>query len=445
MKDLKRRRRNSRGTMPKGMRIDQRDGKLHEFYLYRYFDPQMASNGKRPRLSAVVGRTDEMSEDEAWRRVEPLRMMANTERPLYVAVTMKGLIERYIRQILEPCFLPVGGVQSPTARMSDGCARAYRNELIHWIEPTWGAYDVRDFERPEIQAEVEQWLPSLAVSPKNPNGRAPASLRHVHNAMRQVFKRGAKWGYLAFNPLANDRVELPRGTTSQRHVQKALQITPAEFFLLRDNLDLLPCLAVSLECWLGSRRSEAFGLKWQDVDFDHAVVELRQGFVAGRITFLKTKASRTFEPIPPEVVELLRRWKAKTPYNRPDDWVFASPYTKGKRPYDPQSMMKKHIRPVALKLGLPRITWHSFRHTTSRWAKAIMKLEDAKELLRHEDIATTSKIYGGMSVDEKRAIQNQLVQYVYDKAKSEGWTGKTISTTKKHIRSQSVRKERTAS
>jgi 2-keto-4-pentenoate hydratase len=71
----------------------------------------------------------------------------------------------------------------------------------------------------------------------------------------------------------------------------------------------------------------------------------------------------------------------------------------------------------------------------------VLKLEEAKELLRHEDIATTSKIYGSMSLEDKRATQRQLVRYINQEAKSEGWTGSAVSTTKKHSRKQSVRKE----
>ena len=47
-----------------------------------------------------------------------------------------------------------------------------------------------------------------------------------------------------------------------------------------------------------------------------------------------------------------------------------------------------HIKPVALKAGLPSIGWHSFRHTVSAWGKeAGLELEDVKTLSRHENIA----------------------------------------------------------
>jgi integrase len=76
----------------------------------------------------------------------------------------------------------------------------------------------------------------------------------------------------------------------------------------------------------------------------------------------------------------------------------------------PCSLLKDHIQPVALKAGLPRIGWHSFRHTVSGWGKeAGFMLEEVKVLLRHENIATTSQIYGGPQVEAKRELQRRLI------------------------------------
>jgi hypothetical protein len=60
-------------------------------------------------------------------------------------------------------------------------------------------------------------------------------------------------------------------------------------------------------------RSEGFGLKWRDLDFSLDVVTFRQGFVSGRITRLKTEASRTEMTIPVAVKEALLDWKEDTP------------------------------------------------------------------------------------------------------------------------------------
>ena len=51
-------------------------------------------------------------------------------------------------------------------------------------------------------------------------------------------------------------------------------------------------------------------------------------------------------------------------YPMDDDWVFASPAKKGKQPYWPDNLMKRYVKPVALKAGINNhIGWHTFRHT----------------------------------------------------------------------------------
>lgn len=263
-------------------------------------------------------------------------------------------------------------------------------------------------------------------SPKNPKGLAPKTVRSIYNVMRLVFKFGVKWGYLDHNPMAEQRVELPRGST--KRVKQPTQLTAAEFFCLLTLLSLREKVAVAFAGWLGPRVSEAFGLKWQDLDLGEGVVSFRRGFVQGRITELKTEASRTNLPLPEQVRELLGEWRSATAYRKPDDWVFASPYTQGQRPLWPGQLLKDHIQPVALKAGLPHIGWHGFRHSVSGWGKAAgLELEEVKTLLRHENIATTSEVYGSLDLAAKRRIQERLVRFVKHRAQDEGWGGEALS------------------
>lgn len=214
---------------------------------------------------------------------------------------------------------------------------------------------------------MERWFRELLRSAENPKGLAPKTVRSIYGVMRIAFKFSVKWGYLEINPLSDKRVELPRGST--KRLKKAPQLTPAQFFDLLTLFTSREKLAVAFAGWLGPRISEAFGLQWSDIDFDRAVVSFTRGFVHGRITPLKTEASRTDMPIPDEVVQLLRGWRLSTPYNQPSNWVFASEYTKGHRPIWPAQLMKAHIQPVAVEAGFPKISWHSFRHTSAPGTK----------------------------------------------------------------------------
>src|ERR1700736_4866989 len=66
--------------------------------------------------------------------------------------------------------------------------------------------------------------------------------------------------------------------------------------------------------------------------------------------------------------------------------------------------------------------WHSFRHTVSAWGKeAGFTLEEVKTLLRHENIATTSQVYGAPQMEAKRELQRRLVEFVKQQAELEGW------------------------
>jgi integrase len=112
------------------------------------------------------------------------------------------------------------------------------------------------------------------------------------------------------------------------------------------------------------RRSELRGLRWADVEFEDQKLNLRRGLFRKKETSMKTNASRKPVPLLPEMVEVLLRWRTETPYPADTDWVFASPFTKGKRPYWAESAMTDHIRPAAIRDGVKKhIGWHTFRHS----------------------------------------------------------------------------------
>jgi site-specific recombinase XerD len=94
------------------------------------------------------------------------------------------------------------------------------------------------------------------------------------------------------------------------------------------------------------------------------------------------------------------------------DWVFASPTTKGKQPYWPDNLMKRHIKPVARSAGINKnIGWHTFRHSFGTLLK--VNGEDVKtvqELLRHANSRITLDVYTQAVTSHKRAAQSKVVE-----------------------------------
>jgi len=67
---------------------------------------------------------------------------------------------------------------------------------------------------------------------------------------------------------------------------------------------------------------------------------------------LKTDARNAAERF--AMAEDLLRWRRQSDYASDDDFVFASETMKGKQPYWPDNLMKRHIRPVARANGISK-------------------------------------------------------------------------------------------
>lgn len=374
-----------------------------DVWTYRWVD---RASGTRPRVT--LGTVKELPTLQAVRRAaDGYRLSANRETNHVAAVTMAGLLDRYERECVTPFVeVPIGGLDN--RRPSVQCARGYRSVIRKWVRPKWGVRPLADFDEPHVRSAIEEWLASLLKSDRSSTGLAPKSVRGIWSLMKLMFRKAVKWGYLTTNPM--DNVDLPAGSTKRQAKPRAL--SPLEFMELVKLYGPMERAAIDVAGWVGTRRSEGFGLQWQDVDFKRQTVSFRRGFVNGRITSLKTEASRTDGTIPEEVVNSLLSWRAMTPYKAPGDWIFASPARGGRLPYWPGTLMKTRIKPVAVKAGFGNIGWHTFRHSLSSWGKQILKLEETKELLRHENLKTTSELYGGLPLDAKRDAQQRLVEFV---------------------------------
>ena len=130
-------------------------------------------------------------------------------------------------------------------------------------------------------------------------------------------------------------------------------------------------------------------------------------------------------PLDDLMIEELLAWYRITPYKKPEDWVFAtdSPRAgakRGKQPYWPMTIMRMFIKPVAKKLGIGNISWHTFRHTYSNLLRA--NGEDPKvvqELLRHSSIKITMDIYTQAVSSAKRRAQSRVVEQIVPKPRPE--------------------------
>ncbi len=106
----------------------------------------------------------------------------------------------------------------------------------------------------------------------------------------------------------------------------------------------------------------------------------------------------------PELAEMLQDWRSHSPYPTDEDWVFASPFTEGKRPYWPDAALKNHVRPAARVAGITKnIGWHTFRHSLgSHLGQSGENVKAVQELLRHASSRITQDVYQQADQEAKR-------------------------------------------
>ena len=107
----------------------------------------------------------------------------------------------------------------------------------------------------------------------------------------------------------------------------------------------------------GLRSSELRGLRWQDVDFGKATIEVRQRSDKwGQIGSTKSHSSQGTVPVPPVVIGTLREWKLKCP---PGALVF--PNGQG-RPESHSNIVNRGLTPTMKAAGLSYTGLHALRH-----------------------------------------------------------------------------------
>ena len=162
----------------------------------------------------------------------------------------------------------------------------------------------------------------------------------------------------------------------------------------------------------GLRISGLLALKWSDINFAAGEINLTRGIVRQHLSEMKTETSRKPIPMDAGLAEVLLDWRLRSAYNQPNDWMFASPKMKGTQPYWPENLLRRHVRPAAIKAGITKtIGSHTFRHSYATILKA--NGEDVKvvqECLRHATCRVTLDVYTQAVTPAKREAQRKVVE-----------------------------------
>ena len=344
------------------------------------------------RMSEDIGTTIEYKTRSAVDRcpkVAYLRMKVNRDQPAEPDERFGVVLERYVQEEIPKRF---------------STKHAYLSYINNHIRPKWGEFPLTQVK----PLAVRDWLKAI-LDKKGKRPLASKTRGHIKGLMHRIFDCAMLWEYLPpdRNPMSLVRIE---GSSKRR--KKPRVLTPEEFSVLVATVNREPCRTmVILALCTGVRCSELVALKWSDFDWENLSVYIRRAIVSGRVDDVKTEYSEAPLPLDPALAEVIFEWRRSAEFSAESDFVFASPYMAGEKPYTPWNMQHNHLSPAAVKAGLGPIGWHTLRHTYRAWLGDNGEpLTVQKELMRHASIQTTLNTYGGGMMDSMREAHGRVVK-----------------------------------
>jgi integrase len=369
-----------------------------DVWIFRWWET--GSDGKSKYRKAIVGSVQTLTnEASALKAAQALRIDANQQTP-HTAVrpdTVAALVAHYRLKEL---------ANDRNGRKAFSTRAAYEYNLANWILPRWGDHKLDQVK----SVAVEEWLDGIK--------RAKGTRAKIRNLMSALFTHGMRYEWIDRNP-----IKLVRQSAKRERIPDVLELW--ELQLLLGKLSVRERTLTLLDAGTGLRVSELLALRWRDVDFNNLELSVTRSIWHQIVGDCKTEASAKPVPLDSYMADDLRRWRHLSAYPTDDDYIFASESMRGKQPYWPDNLMKRHILPVARANGIhKRIGWHTFRHSFGTLLKA--NGEDVKtvqELLRHANSRITLEVYTQAVTSHKRAAQSKVVRMMIPNLGENGLEG----------------------
>lgn len=378
----------AKGTVSKKMRANGLT------WIYR-FQTTRPSDGARVENTRAIGLVKDIgaSEAAAWKEVGRLGLDINVERQLGRKPSFRDLAKHFRKHELKK--------ESGVAVRAPETIGTNELLLDRWILPRWGEKLASEIK----PLELEAWFEDLALTPQLDNDKplSWSSITKIKSIMAQVFKHAQRHELV---PAAIDKEGRPTNPVLLARSEagsdyEAAVVMPEQMMVILHELDKpdtrLEWTLALLHASTALRPEEAFGLKWEDIDWQKGQINIRRGWSKGKETAGKNEGSMTQVAMHPALGEALKAWWRESRYSHDSDWVFASNKTKGKTPRSAGVAGQDYLRPAAVKAGVipagyrGRFGWHNLRHSLATFFAANdVNLSVIQSMLRHTKPETTA-------------------------------------------------------
>jgi integrase len=364
----------------------------------RYQDGSLFIRGERIKVWAARWREDVIREDGTLHRTQPtvvLGALSELSRREARSLLQKRVTEiNQGRHRARPMmtlekFSTDHWEAGALLALKPSSIRIYKFNLDKYIIPALGSHRLCDVNRATIQ--------QLLVSMRS-KGYSSSTLHSVRVTIAKVLQTAVDNGYLERNPAHGIKIG-ERDSKKQRRFLDPLQVQR----LLAELTE--PCRAIIVTAVLtGMRIGEILALRWNRLDFLHSTIEVSETYSDGRFGTPKTRSSRRVIPMSSALCAALKMHRASCIRSEPQDLVYST--TKG-TPLSPKNLYNRKLAPACDKLSLPRVSWHSFRHSNATLLGEVGEsVKTAQAILGHSDIETTLNTYMHAIPDsQRRAVE----------------------------------------
>lgn len=370
----------------------RREGRQWVIY---YWDDEFVDQERRRKKKRYVLGPVTMGEREA----EKLR--DEFLRPLNQGLVNIGSatkFEDYVESVYRPVVLPTMAKSTRDRSMS---------VFKIYLQRGFGEMCLRDI----TPLTVQRYVSSMADWKLSQESKDK-----VRDVLSSILGSAVEYGLLVKNPVAGVRLPTPKcGKRAKPYVNEE------QFHLLLKSVAEPYASMMYVAVYTGMRVSELIGLRWMNVHEDSITIEER--FCRGDWGAPKSEASNATIPVNRAVIERINRLKTliievkagsgvrqypAVKLDRGDALVFQS-VIKG-APMRDNSILARHIKPAARKLGVGWVNWQVLRRSFATWLKLKgADVKDAQALMRHSRASTTLDIYQQFVPESQRRVVDRLV------------------------------------
>ena len=388
MKKIKQRRGNNEGCV-----TQRKDG-----LFAGYINLGIGEDGKRKR-KFVYGHTREEVEQKIAKLTGTLS-----------SLKLKSLQNSFCDLMKE--WLLVFKINDVSSRVFEDCMRNYN---LH-IKP-----NMQNMGILQIDSVVIKKLLNRIYA----NNHSREVVRKTKTLLKQFFDYAVEEKLVQYNPVlsVNFKVKEKRDLSEMKRPYKAIPPEDRKNFLeaLTQNSFLLTLCFIGF--YMGLRIGEILALKWKDVDFKTATLNINKGVtytvdfdengnkvgVKTIVSTPKTSVSVALLPIPNVLLDSLKRWKDLQKEKGEklgielasnDDFIFCNDDKSVRTYYGTRTIYNRFLR--RNKLNEQEFHFHALRHTFGTILKENEEnLYNIQLLLRHATAKTTERY---LSIDTQKAL-----------------------------------------